>query len=112
MVVARSLCRVSPFAVPAKGETLQPAPTIVAAYARLLIVEPRKDTPGQLHAFLIANPLAVPSFVKLIVTDAAHATWLGEAVKASPELAELTDADSRHVFALAHLSCKQACEII
>ena len=77
--------------------------------ARLLIVEPRKDTPGQLHAFLLANPLAVPAF-KLVATDATNAAWLGEAVKATPELAELTDADGHHAFAFAHLRCKQACE--
>ena len=77
--------------------------------ARLLIVEPRKDTPGQLHAYLIANPSAVPAF-KLVATDATNAAWLGEAVKATPALAELTDADGRHAFAFAHLRCKQACE--
>ena len=47
----------------------QPAQTTVAAYAPLLIVEPRKDAPGQLHAFLRANPLAVPAFFKSILTD-------------------------------------------
>eukprot|EP00964_Phaeocystis_antarctica_P074309 scaffold45669_cov62-Phaeocystis_antarctica.AAC.4 len=77
--------------------------------ARLLIVEPRKDAPGQLHAFLLANPLAVPAF-KLVVTDATNAAWLGEAVKATPELAELTDADGHRAFAFAHLRCKQACK--
>ena len=77
--------------------------------ARLLIVEPRKDTPGQLHAYLIANPSAVPAF-KLVATDATNAAWLGEAVKATPALAELTDADGRHAFAFAHPRCKQACE--
>ena len=79
----------------------QPAQTIVAAYARLLIVEPRKDTPGQLHAFLIANPLAVPAFFKYIVGDltgdALLANWLGEALKATPELAHLTAPDGRSV---------------
>ena len=30
----------------------QPVQTIVAVYARLLIVKPHKATPGQLHAFL------------------------------------------------------------
>ena len=80
------------------------------AEARLLIVEPHKDAPGQLHAYLLAHPLAVPAFVKSIVTDAAHADWLGEAVKATPELAEITDADGRHAFAFAHLRCKQVCE--
>eukprot|EP00964_Phaeocystis_antarctica_P087947 scaffold55924_cov59-Phaeocystis_antarctica.AAC.2 len=78
--------------------------------ARLLIVEPHQDTPGRLHAFLFANPLAVPAFVKSIVTNADHAAWLGEAVKATPELAELTDADGLHAFAFAHLRCRQACE--
>ena len=77
--------------------------------ARLLIVEQRKDTPGQLHAYLIANPSAVPAF-KLVATDATNAAWLGEAVKATPALAELTDADGRHAFAFAHLRCKQAHE--
>ena len=76
--------------------------------ARLLIVE-YKDTPGQLHAFLRDNPLAVLSF-KLIVTNPAHADWLGEAVKATPELAELADADGRRAFSFAHLTCKQAPE--
>ena len=52
----------------------QPVQTIVAVYARLLIVEPRKDAPGQLHAFLLANPLAVPAFFKFVLTwtSAAH----------------------------------------
>eukprot|EP00964_Phaeocystis_antarctica_P016637 scaffold9159_cov44-Phaeocystis_antarctica.AAC.3 len=85
-----------------------PAQTIVAAYARLLIVEPRKDTPGQLHAFLHANPLMVTVFLKHIVTDAAHAAWLGEAVKATPSLAGLTDADGRRAIDVAHSACKQA----
>eukprot|EP00964_Phaeocystis_antarctica_P020546 scaffold11355_cov59-Phaeocystis_antarctica.AAC.8 len=78
--------------------------------ARLLFVEPDKDTPDQLHAFLLANPLTVPAFVNSILTDGEHADWLGEAVKATPELAELTDADGRRAFAFAHLRCKQACE--
>ena len=90
------------------AEEGQPAQTIVAAYARLLIVEPRKDTPGQLHAFLLANPLAVPAFFKSILTDAAHAAWLGEAVKATPSLAGLTDADGRRAIDVAHSACKQA----
>eukprot|EP00964_Phaeocystis_antarctica_P087946 scaffold55924_cov59-Phaeocystis_antarctica.AAC.1 len=78
----------------------QRAQTIVAAYARLLIVEPHKDAPGQLHAFLLANPLAVPPFFKYIVGDltgALLADWLGEAVKATPELAHLTAPDGRSV---------------
>ena len=78
----------------------QPAQTIVAAYARLLIVEPRKDAPGQLHAFLLANPLAVPAFFKYIVGDVtgiAITDWLGEALKATPELAHLTAPDGRSV---------------
>eukprot|EP00964_Phaeocystis_antarctica_P104475 scaffold69582_cov58-Phaeocystis_antarctica.AAC.7 len=78
--------------------------------ARLRFVEPDKDTPDQLYAFLLANQLAVPAFVKSILTDPEHAAWLGEAVKATPELAELTDADGRRAFAFAHLRCKQACE--
>ena len=77
--------------------------------ARLLFVEPDKDTPDQLHAFLLANPLTVPAFVNSILADGEHADWLGEAVKATPELAELTDADGHHAFAFAHLRCKQAC---
>ena len=71
----------------------------------------RKEAPGQLHAFLLTNPLTVPAFVKLVVTNPGHANWLGEAVKAStPELAELTDADGRRAFAFAHSACKQARE--
>ena len=84
------------------AEVGQPAQTIVAAYAPLLIVEPRKDTPGQLHAFLLANPLAVPPFFKIILTDAAHAVWLGEAVKAAPSLAGLTDAEGRRAIVVTH----------
>ena len=84
----------------------QPAPNIVAAYAPLLIVEPRKDAPGQLHAFLLANPLAVPAFFKTILTDAAHAAWLGEAVKATPLLAGLTDADGRRAINVAVPACQ------
>ena len=106
------------------AEEGQPAPTIVAAYARLLaeedareearlvIVEPHKDAPEQLHPFLQANPSALPAFVKYIVTDPTHAAWLGEAVKAAPSLAGLTDADGQHAFAFAHWECKQAFEII
>jgi len=99
-------CRQLTLAPGAKKD--QPAQTIVAAYARLLIVEPRKDAPGQLHAFLLANPLWVPAFFKSILTDAAHAVWLGEAVKANPSLAELTDADGRRAIDLAVPECKQA----
>ena len=87
----------------------QPAPSsIVAAYAPLLIVEPHKDTPDQLHAFLLANPLAVPPFFKSILTDAARANWLYEAVKATPSLAGLTDTDGRRAIDVAHSVCKQA----
>ena len=62
------------------AEKGQSAPTIVAAYASLLIVEPRKDAPGELLAFLLASLPAVPAFFKSILTNAAHATWLGQAV--------------------------------
>ena len=83
--------------------------SIVAAYAPLLIVEPHKDTPDQLHAFLLANPLAVPPFFKSILTDTARANWLYEAVKATPSLAGLTDAAyGRHAIDVAHSVCKQA----
>ena len=78
----------------------QPAQSTVAAYARLLIVEPRKDAPGQLHAFLLAYPLAVPAFFKYIVGDLtgeAITDWLGEAIKATPELAHLTAPDGRSI---------------
>ena len=85
----------------------QPAQTIVAAYARLLIVEPRKDTPGQLHAFLLDKPLAVPAFFKSILTDDAHAVWLGKANTATPELAELTDALGRRAVDAAHVTCQR-----
>ena len=84
---------------PGAGEG-QPVQTIVAAYAPLLIVEPRKDTPGQLHAFLLANPLWVPAFFKYIVGDVtgiAITVWGGEALKATPELAHLTAPDGRSV---------------
>ena len=65
------------------AEDYQPTQTAVAAFARLLIVEPRKDAPGQLHAFLLANPLAVPAFFKSIVGDVtgeAITDWLGKAI--------------------------------
>eukprot|EP00964_Phaeocystis_antarctica_P041673 scaffold23835_cov60-Phaeocystis_antarctica.AAC.1 len=84
---------------PGAKKEVQPAPTIVAVYARLLIVEPRKDAPGQLHAFLLANPLWVPAYFKCIVGDVTGdeslAEWLGEAIKATPELAHLTSPDGR-----------------
>ena len=86
----------------------QSASTIVAAYARLLIVEPRKDTPGELHALLLANPLWAPPFFKTILTDAAHADWLGKAVTANPQLANLTDSIGRRAIDIAHPACKQA----
>jgi len=65
----------------------QPAQTTVTAYAPLLIVEPRKDNPDQLHAFLLEKPLAVSPFFKSILPDAAYSDWLGKAVKATPSLA-------------------------
>ena len=83
------------------------AQEVIACYAPLLIVEPRKETPGQLHAFLLDNPLAVPPFFKSILTWAAHATWLGEAVKATPSLAGLTDALGRSAADAAHATCRQ-----
>ena len=67
-----------------------------------------QPTPGQLHTYLLANPLAVAPFFKFILTDAAHADWLGEAVEAAPSLAELTDADGRRAIDVAHSACKQA----
>eukprot|EP00964_Phaeocystis_antarctica_P052857 scaffold30971_cov51-Phaeocystis_antarctica.AAC.1 len=83
----------------------QQAQTIVAAYARLLIVEPHKDTPGQLHAFLLANPLWVPAFFKFIIGDVTGdeslAEWLGDAVKATPELAHLINVDGRRATDIA-----------
>ena len=60
------------------AEKGQPAQTIVAAYARLLTLEAHKDAPGELHAFLRANPPEVAPFFQAILTDAAHATWLGD----------------------------------
>ena len=85
----------------------QSAQTIVSAYAPLLIVEPRKDAPGELHAFLLANPLAVAPFFKSILTNASHADWLSEAVKAAPELAGLSDADGRRAIDVAHPACRR-----
>jgi Leucine-rich repeat (LRR) protein len=86
----------------------QPAQTTVAAYAGLRIVEPLKDAPGQLHAFLLAKPQWVPAFFKSILTDAAHADWLGKAVKATHSLAHLTAADGRRAIDVAVPACKQA----
>ena len=86
----------------------QPAYTIVAAYAPLLIVEPRKDNPDQLHAFLLEKPLAVSPFFKSILTNAAYSDWLGKAVKATPSLARLTDADGRRAIDVAHSECRHA----
>ena len=80
--------------------------------ARLSIVEPHKGAPEQLYPFLQANPNALPTFIKGVVTDPTHAAWLGEAVKAAPALAGLTDADGQNAFAFAHWECKQAFEII
>ena len=90
------------------AEVKQPAQTTVAAYALLLIVEPRKDNPNQLHAFLLEKPLAVLPFFKSILTDAAYSDWLGKAVKATPSLARLTDADGRRAIDVAHSECRQA----
>ena len=53
-------------------------------------------------------PLTLPAFFETILTDAAHAAWLGEAVKAAPSLAGLTDADGRRAIDVAHSACKQA----
>ena len=86
----------------------QPVQAIIAAYAPLLIVEPRKDAPGELHAFLLANPLAVTPFFKAILTDAAHATLLGEAVRVTPELAKFTDDIGRRAIDAAHPASKRA----
>ena len=86
----------------------QPAQTIVAAYAPLLIVEPRKDNPDRLHAFLLENPLAVSPFFNSILTNAAYSDWLGKAVKATPSLARLTDAGGRRAIDVAHSECRHA----
>ena len=88
------------FSLTRQSDQDSPAQDFVAAYARLLIVEPRKDSPGQLHAFLLANPLAVPAFFKYIVGDVtgiAIADWLGGAVKATPELGNMNAPDGRGV---------------
>ena len=61
-------------------------PTIIAAYAAPLIVKPHKDTPEQLYAFLLDAPLAVAPFFRSILTNATHATWLGEVIEATPLL--------------------------
>eukprot|EP00964_Phaeocystis_antarctica_P104474 scaffold69582_cov58-Phaeocystis_antarctica.AAC.6 len=92
----------------APGAEGQPAQTVVAVYALLSAVTPGMGAPAQLHACLIANPPAVPAFFKFILTNAAHAAWLGEAVKAAPELAGLTDADGRRAIDVAHSACKEA----
>ena len=52
---------------------------------------------AELHALLLANPLWAPPFFKTVLTDAAHADWLGKAVTANPQLANLTDT---HLFAV------------
>ena len=54
------------------------------------------------------KPLAVSPFFKSILTDAAYSAWLGEAVKATPSLARLTDADGRRAIDVAHSECRQA----
>ena len=96
--------------------TLAPGATVggsgfFPAYARLLIVEPRKETPGKLHAFLLDNPLAVPAFFKYIVDDATYANWLGEAAEATPKLAHLTSPDgSRRVIDVSPPLIVQACK--
>ena len=41
-------------------------------------------------------------------TDAAHADWLGKAVTANPQLANLTDSIGRRAIDIAHPACKQA----
>jgi hypothetical protein len=85
----------------------QPARTNVAAYARLLIVTPREATPGELQAFLLEKPLAVPSFFKYILTDVHHAEWLGNAVNATPELARLTGPHGRRAIDVAVPECQK-----
>ena len=50
----------------------------------------------------------VAPFFKFVLTDAAHAIGLEEAVKAAPSLAGLTDADGRCAIDVAHPACKQA----
>ena len=47
-------------------------------------------------------------FFKSILTDATYSDWLGEAVKATPSLARLTDADGRRAIDVAHSECRQA----
>ena len=47
-------------------------------------------------------------FFKSILTDAAYSDWLGKAVKATPSLARLTDADGRRAIDVAHSECRQA----
>jgi hypothetical protein len=85
----------------------QPARTNVAAYARLLIVMPLEATPGELQAFLLEKPLAVPSFFKYILTDVHHAEWIGNAVKATPELACLTGPHGRRAIDAAVPECQK-----
>ena len=52
------------------------APLVTAAYARLLIVQPRQNTPEQLHDFLRDTPLAVPAFFKFVLTARRALTGL------------------------------------
>jgi len=69
------------------------APPNVAAYARRLIFEPRKDAPAQLLPFLREQPLSVPAFFRDILTK--------------PDLARLTDPSGRRAIDVAVPACKQ-----
>ena len=86
-----------------------PAKAIVAAYASHLIVEPHKSTPQlkDLLTFLEATPLNKQTFFKFILTNASHADWLGEAVKAEASLADLTDTYGRRAIDLAQTDCRK-----
>ena len=103
------------------GEAVQAAPELaelIDADGRRAIdvahpaCQLRMQLPGQLRAYLFANPLAVPSFFTDFLTNPDHAEWLGEAVKATPSLAGLTDAEGHHATDAAHSACKQAMQTL
>ena len=87
------------------AELSTPAKDIVAAYASHLF-EPHKSTP-QLLEFIKASPLIKQTFFKSILTNATHATWLGEAVKVNPLLADLTAPDGRRAIDVAVPACME-----
>ena len=91
------------------AELSMPAKDIVIAYASHLF-EPYTSLPQleQLPTFIGESQLNKKTFFKSILTNATHAEWIGEAVKANPSLASLAAPDDgRRAIDFAVPACKE-----